>query len=186
MPRAIAKYLENIYVSCCKMDGYDRLIKSAGIIRAASKCKLAVCGSTGMHFGHRNPRKLPGDLDFVTDSSENALEFISKVLMLFKKYRHYGRIYVQNRTDWCPDRTITHYKVISSIHIDICVMVLAPGVKFNYWYNDVGVCVQKYDDIRQSAEELTDRDGKHRVDLEVEFESELVTEYEDKSYKQKG
>jgi len=175
MPKGIQKYLDKVYSDFLETDEYKKLRLQAKLIHKASRKGLALGGSTGLHFAYGHATKLPGDLDFITDNHMKAWEFMQWFYMGIRGYKHHARMYIQNQTDWCPTGTLAHYKLSSSLHMDLCIMVLPKGA-LNKWYNECGVCVQAFDDIVAAAKELTKRDNKPRVELFEDFEDPDIPE----------
>lgn len=162
MSKKIIDHLDMVYRDHLEKPEYKALRRHAGLIGRASYLGLALGGSTGRHICTKHSTRLPGDLDFITDSQEVAWKFVFGVCRQFEKYKHHGRIYTQHGTDWCPDGTVSHYHLTSTIHMKMCIMVLHPET-LNVWYTDSGICVQQYDDIVAAAARLSKRDGKPRL-----------------------
>jgi len=156
-------FFDDLYKDYLLSEEYKNFRKNIVSISLASSLKIAVAGSTGMHISHRKPHKVPSDVDLITGSDEAALEFITKLILKFKKYRWYGTLQIQNETSFCFKGTSSHYKIKNSFGINICVLVLRE--KVNYWYNSCGICVQNYDDIIKYARIAKERDGKERPEL---------------------
>jgi hypothetical protein len=161
------------------------LLKCCGIIASASYSAIAVCGSVGRAFVYGQYDKLPDDLDFVTDSEESAFDFISTIFVRFSKYLYHSKIYVQHGTDWCPEGTIMHIKIIISLGINICIMVLDKEHKYNFFYTKEGICVQHHLDMKKAGEDMSKRDGKTRQYFdgqEYSLAEEKFLEHEKEDY----
>ncbi|MFA7520986.1 hypothetical protein [Shewanella sp.] len=157
-------FLNSVYSDFKETEEYKKLYKSFPLIGVASKLNIALAGSTAIHVTAKKAKRVAGDLDFVTDSSEKAMSFISKILELYKKYNWHGRILIQNKTKFCFEGTSQHYKIFTSFGVNICIMVLDSPI--NYWYNEVGICIQKINDIVKYMSEAKDRDKKDRPEIE--------------------
>ena len=162
------EYFEDIYGDYVNTDEYAKFKKHIGIILLASDKGVAVCGSTALNIVTRKVSKVPSDVDFVTDSNEKALTFLSEILLKIEKYRWYGQIKVQNHTNFCFKGTTTHYKLNTQFGFNVCVMVLNKPLKS--FYTKFGVCVQFIDDLKEYTELASSIDGKTR---------ELITLTED-------
>ena len=158
--------LSEIYATA----GNEWVSKNGRVIILACKHGLAFGGSIAMAFGHRNPSKTPGDFDFVADSLEQALAYASELICQCEKYRGAFKVYVQNKTDWVPVEATAHVRIRSTLFMDVCVFV-RPGIKF--WYPCKNTKVQDYNEVKQSADNLTKRDEKPRViELSIDLSDE--------------
>ena len=138
-------------------------------IRLASKHGIALCGSVGINLSTNKYDRYPSDIDFVTDFNHTALCFISELIKKFERYKWFGRILIQNNTDFCLPGTSVHYKIKSSFGTNICVAVLKD--KLNFWYTKDGVCVQSLNDMYKYNNIARDRDNKdNRVIIPIEPE----------------
>jgi hypothetical protein len=162
MPKAIQDEFDRVYAKFHETDEYKKFRKDALLLRKASKAGIAIGGSTGLHLALNCAHKVPGDFDFITDNHAKAWDFLRDYYTGMDGYIHHGRMYIQNRTDWCPDVALAHYHVESTIHTPFCIMVLPEGT-LNAWYNHIGIFIQWSGDIVKAANELTERDGKPRV-----------------------
>lgn len=156
-------FFDDLYKDFISTDEYKKFRSNIISIGLASSLKIAVAGSAGMHINHRQPSKVPSDIDLVTNSDESAMEFLNKLVLKFKKYRWYGTIKIQHETQFCFKGTASHYKINNSFGINICVMVLKEPV--NYWFNSCGICVQFYEDIIKYAKIAEEIDHKNRPEL---------------------
>ena len=140
--------------------GNEWVSKNGRVIILACKHGLAFGGSIAMAFGHKRPGKIPGDFDFVADSLSQALAYASDLICQCDKYRGAFKVYVQNKTDWVPVEATAHVRIRSTLFMDVCVFV-RPGIKF--WYPCKNTKVQDYNEVKKSADNLTERDKKERV-----------------------
>lgn len=156
-------FLDEVYKYYLKDDNYIKLSKSFPLIGVASKLNIAVAGSLGFHISREKGFKVPSDIDFVTDDNDKALRFVLHTIMLFEKYNWYGSVLIQNKTKFCFNGTMQHYKITSSFGVNVCVLVLKD--KLNFWYNKCGICIQKFDDIISYMKIASDKDKKVRIEL---------------------
>jgi hypothetical protein len=174
MPAAIQQKILNVYYELKEREGYQQLYNSARLIRKASRLGIALGGSTGLHLGYLQANKIPGDLDFVTEDHAAAWDLLRDYYMSVTGYAHHGKMYIQNRTAWCPEMTTAHYHVESTIHLPFCIMILKHGT-LNSWYDEAGICLQWSQDIFDAADKLTKRDNKPRSEPFLEYiETEVL------------
>ena len=142
-------------------------------IRLASKYGIALCGSVGINLSTNKYDRYPNDIDFVTDNNSTALSFITELIKKFEKYKWFGKILIQNDTDFCFKGTSVHYKIQSSFGTNICVMVLK--TKLNFWYTKDGVCIQSLNDMYKYNKEAREKDGKPKTCITpIEEENEEI------------
>lgn len=144
---------------------YKKILNNFPIIRIASKLKIALCGSTGVHLSRRNAKRIPHDIDFVTNDSDNATRLLMAILLILQKYRYWGRINIQNKSSRLLKGTKLHYKISTSLGTDICIMVLNDECNYHYWYNEAGICIQQIGDILEFANRAELIDNKNRPEL---------------------
>ena len=174
----VHEMLKNIY----EQHNPEWVEKNGLVIRSACMQGLAFGGSIAMAFGHKRPNKNPGDIDLIAESMGQAMGFVSYIVSHCEKYRFRARVYIQNKTDWVPPKASAHIRLSTSMFMDVCVFV-RPDIKF--WYPCAQTKVQDYNEVVESAENITERDGKQRVaqdscceqiDLSAEQEEEWVEE----------
>ena len=159
-------FFENLYCGFVDTEEFKKFIKITGCVHTASQLKIAIAGSTAIHIASKKPTRVPSDIDFVTDNGDLALKFILNLIINYEKYRWYGDLKIQNKTNFCFEGTSKHYKLKTSFGINICVMVL--NDKLNYWVNDNGIVVQKFDDVIKFAKIASSKDGKNRPEINDE------------------
>lgn len=158
------QFFENLYSDFLETDKYKSFKKHIGIIMLASKYKMALCGSTALHIVTKNAVNVPNDIDFVTDDNTIALTFISEIFKRIDKYKWYGSVLIQNKTNFCFEGTCCHYKIKTSFGFNVCTMVL--NSKLKSYFTKEGICVQFIDDLKKYTELASEIDGKERLKIE--------------------
>lgn len=156
-------YFDLLYRDFAKTEEYSKFSKSIGLIEPASKMNIALCGSTAIHIASKKPPKVPSDIDFVTDSNDAAIKFIAWCFLNFEKYRWYGNVQIQHKTNFCFEGTLCHYKLKTSFGTNVCIMVSTEPV--NRWRTEYGLCIQKFDDVVSWAKKAQEKDHKKRLEI---------------------
>jgi hypothetical protein len=135
------------------------------VINYARGSKLVLGGSIAMAVTRKKPHKVPGDLDFFTNSYADAMEFVGKIMtFLSSKKGTYGRINFNNETEYVLEGVKNHIRIEGPKYwLPICVMVLEKEVRSFIWN---GIRVQYFDDVVAAAKHTTTRDNKTRVPWE--------------------
>lgn len=140
--------------------------KNSLVINKAIKFGLSLCGSVGCAVAVGRPEKEAGDLDFVTDSEDQAVEFIASLeSFLLGKRVHYQKL-VNHKTKFVPKYCVSHYRFRVPFWMEICVFVLdSKQLKVDSFFRD-GVRVQNYRQMYDAAKLMTKRDNKARVSID--------------------
>lgn len=143
----------------------EKIIPNIPVIKKAGEYKIAVAGSLGYSIGsylkHGSyPKKIPSDIDLVTNSNEIALAFMFDIINAMQIHKWYGKIYINNKTTYCFEGTTAHYKLLNSFGINICIFVNTKPIK--YYFTKDGICVQNHDDILDFFKIASKIDKKER------------------------
>lgn len=140
------------------------------VINYARGSKLVLGGSIAMAVTRKQPHKVPGDLDFFTNSYADAMDFVGKIMtFLSGKKGTYGRIGFNNQTEYVLEGVKNHVRIEGPKYwLPICVMVLKKDVRSFVWN---GMRVQYFDDVVAAAKKTTKRDNKERTNWKSDNKS---------------
>lgn len=144
--------------------------RCAGVFYYAFRHNLAICGNIGLALGHKNPYKVPSDIDFVTDSTDSAMRFAQRLTLCAIRYPTFIKSTISTNPRFVAPGAILHIRIESPFWLPVCVFVINGPLRI--WYARIGLRVQKYDDIVSAAREIQKKDGKHRPDIEEDFAHE--------------
>jgi len=152
--------LEKIYKPVGETDWVKQ---NSFIFTMASINNLAIAGSIAIAVARKKAVKIPGDIDFVCDSVEQAKKFISSVENKLWDYSCYYRVLTNHKTKFCPPGCSVHFRIITPFWMPICVMVIDPAM-FQWWLFCKCYNVQNFNKVVQAAKDLDARDGKKRME----------------------
>ena len=158
------KALTELYNPLFVADTPNWVRKNEILLNYARKSNLVVGGSIAMAITRKKCVKIPGDLDFFTNSHDDVIKFLEAIMKyLHKKPGSHYRIFANNQTKFTLPGVLSHYRLEGPPYwLPICVMVLEQPIRFFAWH---GLRVQFFDDVVAAAKDVTKRDGKERVDV---------------------
>lgn len=132
------------------------------VFESASSTGLAVAGSIAMAIACKKAKKSPSDIDFVCCSVNDAMAFISSLQTVLMRYQSHWRIYVNHDNDFVPPGCLTHFRFQSAMWMPICIMVI-PADKFQFWFANGGLKIQRFEFAKAAAVKLQEVDHKDRT-----------------------
>lgn len=151
-------YLKSIY-SSLETEWIDH---NRCIFESAVSSGLAVAGSIAMAIACKKAKKLPKDIDFVCCSMNDAMAFIASLQVILLRYQSHWRIYANHNNEFVPPGCITHFRFQCAMWMPVCVMVI-PADKFQFWFSQGGIRVQKFQFAKDAAKKLEAVDRKDRT-----------------------
>lgn len=155
------EHLEEIYAPA----GNEWVNRNGFVFYAAKQSDLSIAGSIAISLGRKKSIKIPGDIDFVCDNNQAALEFVDRLQNKLLSMSVYWRVQFNSKTEFCPDGCSVHIRFTAPFWLPICVMVVE---KVNFWRTNGGNQIQSFNDVIKAAKELDERDGKGRVPEDLE------------------
>jgi hypothetical protein len=139
------------------------------LLNLAKKHKLALGGSIGLSISRKNPIKDPSDIDFFTNSYDDAWAYATQLLKyLSEKKGSYGKLMFNNETKFTLEGVKNHIRIQGPPYWKpICIMVLKEPMRTFFWNR---VQVQFFSDIVAAAKKTTEIDKKVRIDFAVNFD----------------
>lgn len=136
-------------------------VKQNGIVfDVARTTGITLAGSIAIAVARKKAIKLPGDIDFVCHSDDEALHFINSLQDYLLSKSVYWKVQVNSRTCFCPTGCTAHFRLTAPFWLPICVMVIG---EVRHWRAGGGNLIQDFNDVVESAKELEARDGKDRT-----------------------
>ena len=139
-------------------------VKQNGIVfDQARKVGLTLAGSIALAVGRKKAVRLPGDIDFVCSTIQEARAFVAALEDFLLKRSVYWKVQTNSRTSFCPENCTAHVRFTAPFWLPICIMVIG---EVRHWRTDGGNLVQQFDDVVKAAKSLDERDGKGRIQEE--------------------
>jgi hypothetical protein len=141
--------------------GEEFVKKHQWLLELTKTCGVAVCGGCGAAIAKNDTAYQPPDLDLVS-TQEGAIQLLSSInRFLIGRSTHF-RVYANTNNEYVPAPAIGHFRITSSFWVPICIFILPPEM-FRYYRISEGYMIQLSRDIKQAADDLTEKDGKSRT-----------------------
>ena len=145
------------------------------VIETAMANNMVIAGSFAVGLATKYPRKVPGDLDFVCGSIEEAMAFTNALSRFLSDKSVFYTVRCNNRNKWTAPGCDIHFRFLCPFWKEICIMVI-PKVSMFYWK---GLRIQPYGTVRSRMEECEEKSPKGRlipdedIDIEIEVDDEV-------------
>jgi len=127
----------------------DRWVEqNSKVIELAVFNKMTIAGSFAAGLATKYPRKVPSDLDFVCGSVDDAMKFITALVLFLSDKSVFYTIRCNNKNKWTAPGCDVHFRFLCPIWKEICIMVI-PNVSAFYWR---GLPIQPYGEVRKRTE----------------------------------
>lgn len=137
--------------------------KNSFVIQSASRNNMCVAGSFAIGLATKNPFKIPGDLDFVSESVPDALLFLNELMTFLSGKSVFYRLTCNNNNDYTAPGSNVHFRFFCPFWKEICVMII-PKANYYYWK---GLRIQPYGEVRWAMERIEEKSPKGRIQYDA-------------------
>jgi len=123
---------------------------------------IALCGSVAASVCRNKSDYVAPDIDFVTDDVNAIHGFTFELQNFLMERRSHFRFYFNCNNSFVPSKATVHLRITSGLWLPICLFLIKPNTLRTFRIGG-GTIVQRLDDIKESADELSASDGKERA-----------------------